>query len=248
MKRSPSASHSYLHRLAEPVPSHAALLTTQRPATLGQSVREAIPLILDSLSDPVTAFPAKRQRAPRATLMPQAQTTPSQSFAIDAANPPANRSARVARNAHALAQADNSTSFARDNGPTEQRRAALTADNLHPHSTNAEREDRAMASETFAARNNPSPGSENSRQKALLASANAEHLGSAASSRTEPIPVVRDQSSRIHIGSVEVRTASPPREPQPAPRIDRHANTGRSALAAEPLARPLAWSHGLVQG
>jgi hypothetical protein len=72
-----------------------------------------------------------------------------------------------------------------------------------------------------------------------------------ASAHADPNPIARDQSRRdirVHIGSVEVRSAAPARESKPVPAIDRSARTGRSGVAAEPLSRGLAWSHGLVQG
>ena len=253
MKRSPSVPQSYLHRLAEPVPQRTALLTTRRPAYLGQSVREAIPPILDSISDPVTSSPASHQTTPRTILTRRVKTLPSQTLPVDASDHQANRSPQVAIDADPLAEAASSTSIASDTPITAQLGprtvvATPTSDKVRTDRLNAERENLAALAEAFTSEKDASSKSEDPRQTFTNTPTTATYNAATVSSRTEPIPIARDQSSRVHIGTVEVRTAAPVREPQPTPAVDRRSLAGRSALAAEPLSRPLAWSHGLVQG
>jgi hypothetical protein len=62
------------------------------------------------------------------------------------------------------------------------------------------------------------------------------------------IPSTSTRGIRVHIGTVEVRTNPPVREPKPAPAFDRNTRIRRPGSVAEPLSRGLAWSHGLVQG
>jgi hypothetical protein len=246
MKRSPSAPQSYLHRLAEPVPQPTALLTTRPPASPGQSVREAIPPIVDSISEPITATPAQREAVPRTILTRRVQTFPG-----DATNHPASGFEHVAINVRPLTEINSSTSVTSDTPITAQRgqRTAfskLTTDKVRPYRNSATRENLAAIPET--PENNATSKSEDPRQNFTHAPATATYNAAAVSGRTEPIPIAREKVSRVHIGTVEVRTAAPVREPQPTPAIDRRSLAGRSALAAEPLSRPLAWSHGLVQG
>jgi hypothetical protein len=249
VKRSPSATHSYLHRLAEPVPPRTALLTTHGPAYRGQSVREAIPPILDSVSDPVTS----PQASPRTIRTRRMQTPPSQAFPVDVSNRPANSSARAATDANPLAEAHSSASVASDTPIAAQRGgqtivATLTSDKVRPDLINVARESLAAVPEAFTSEKDTSSKSEDPRQSHTDTPTTATHNAAAVSSRKEQNANGRDKVSRVHIGTVEVRTAAPVREPQPAPAIDRRFLAGRSALAAEPLSRPLAWSHGLVQG
>lgn len=253
MKRSTSAPRSYLHRLAEPAPPRTALLTTRHPAFLGQSVREAIPPIIDSISEVVTANPAGRQAPPRTIPTTRAQTSTAKSFPVDASDHSADRPAQISTNAHPAADLDSSTPVVHNRSITGQRGRqtvfdTLTTDSLHHHPSQTANEDLAAQSEFRIQENSASPKRDAARRNSASEAATFEHITPPVAVRTGPIPVARDQGTHIHIGSVEVRTTAPVREPQPAPRDNRRSHIGREALAAEPLARPLAWSHGLVQG
>ena len=99
--------------------------------------------------------------------------------------------------------------------------------------------------------NNATPRNEDLKESITHIPPRAAHITAKASAYTESNHIVRDQSgrgSRVHIGTVEVRTTPPAREPKHAPAIDRNFRTGRSDGAFERLSRGLAWSHGLVQG
>ena len=243
MKRSSSTTRSYLHRLAEPVPQHAALLTPHRTAYRGQSALEAVPPILDSISDSIARATTPRPATSRTILTRRVQTPPPQTSPID-------DSARLPAETNHSAHLDNGTPITAQ-GARQTDLGTLAPDKIRPHPTNTTQEDSAAVFEALTPENSASSESEDRKQTSTHTPSSTKNIAPTASSRTEPVPVARDQSSRgsrVHIGTVEVRIAAPAREPQPPPAIHRSAHIGRSGLAAEPLSRPLAWSHGLVQG
>jgi hypothetical protein len=243
MKGSSSATRSYLHQLAEPVPQPAALLTPRRPTERGatHSALDAIPPILDSISDPLAEAPAPHhQMAAGGTRARRAQTLRSRALSVDAATQP-----------HFGTGADNSSLTASGTW-TAARRASTTlaADEVLQRPDNTTR-DTLSSRETHALQDNAALQSGDSKQFFAHASSATARMAAKASALDDPNHIARDQSRRgirVHIGTVEVRTAAPVREPKPAPAIDRSTRTDRSGVAAEPLSRGLAWSHGLVQG
>jgi hypothetical protein len=238
MKRSSSATRSYLHQLAEPVPHPAALLTPRRPPERGTSAHsalEAIPPILDSISDTLAGDAPHARRA---------QTAHSRALSVDAFTQP-----------QPTTEPDNSWQPA-SSASTATRRdkrtisTTLAGDEplLRLHNTTRES---PSPREPLALQENAAPQNEDRKKSFTHSPSATARIASKASTDAEPNHIARDQNSRgirVHIGTVEVRTAAPVREPKPAPAIDRNFRTGRSGVAAEPLSRGLAWSHGLVQG
>jgi hypothetical protein len=238
MKGSSSATRSYLHQLAEPVPQPAVLLTPQRPIERGaspHSALDAIPSILDSISDPLAEH---HQITTGSTHARRAQTPRSRTLSVSTQPQPGT-------------EPDNSWQPA-SNSSTTARRASTTlaGDEALQRPDNTTRET-LSSRETQALQDKAAPRSEDRRQIFAHAPSAIARIDSNASAHDDPNHIARDQSRRgirVHIGTVEVRSAAPVREPKPAPAIDRGTRTGRSGVAAEPLSRGLAWSHGLVQG
>jgi hypothetical protein len=241
MKGSSSATRSYLHQLAEPVPQPAALLTPRRPTERGatHSALDAIPPILDSISDPLAEAAAPHhQITAGSTHAGRAQTPRSRALFVSTQPQPGTE-------ADNFSQTTSSTS-------TAARRASTTlaGDEALQRPDNTTRET-LSSRETQALEDKAALQSGDSKQFFAHASSATARMAAKASAHADPNPIARDQSRRgirVHIGTVEVRTAAPVREPKPAPAIDRSTRTGRSGVAAEPLSRGLAWSHGLVQG
>jgi hypothetical protein len=242
MKGSSSATRSYLHQLAEPVPHSAALLTPRRAAERGASLHsalDAIPPILDSISDPLAEAAA-----------PHHQITTGSTYARRAQTP-RSRALSVSTQPQPGTEAENSSQPASGTS-TAARRASTTlaGDESLRRPDNAMREIRSSR-ETQVLQDKAAPHSEDRGQFFAHAPSATARIAANASGHADPNHIARDQSRRgirVHIGTVEVRSAAPVREPKPAPAIDRSTRTGRSGAAAEPLSRGLAWSHGLVQG
>jgi hypothetical protein len=248
MRRTSSATRSYLHQLAEPVPHPTALLTPRRPAEHGASARsalDAIPPILDSISEPhLEAATPHLQIANPAPHKGRRQTSPPPALPVEVST------------RHQLTTASDSAShFASNTANTSRRdkrtaRTSSGADDALPRPHDATRES-PSGPEPLALQNNAAPRSEDRTQSFAHTPSTTARIASNASAQAEPNRIARDESSpgiRVHIGTVEVRTATPVPDPKPAPAIDRRAHTGRSGIAAQPLSRGLAWSHGLVQG
>jgi hypothetical protein len=247
MKRSPSATRSYLRQLAEPVPHPAALLTPRRPAERGASTRsalDAIPPIFDSISDTPARDTAPRLQLPARSSHARGEQTPrSRALPVDASTQPQ------------PTEPDNSWQPASRTSTAARRDKRITSTTLagdeplpRPHSTTRES---PSSREPLALQENAAPHNEDRKKSFTHTPSATGRIASKASAHAEPNHIARDQSSRgirVHIGTVEVRTAVPVRESKPAPAIDRNFRSGRSGVAAEPLSRGLAWSHGLVQG
>jgi hypothetical protein len=236
MRRTSSATRSYLHQLAEPVPHPTALLTPRRPAEHGASARsalDAIPPILDSISEPhLEAATPHLQIANPAPHKGRRQTPPPSALPVEVSTQRQLTTANTSRR-------DKRTA-----------RTSSGADDALPRPHDATRES-PSAPEPLALQNNAGYRSEDRGQSLAVTPSTTARIASNASAQAEPNRIARDESSpgiRVHIGTVEVRTATPVPDPKPAPAIDRRAHTGRSGIAAQPLSRGLAWSHGLVQG
>jgi hypothetical protein len=247
MKRSPAATRSYLRQLAEPVPQPAALLKPRNPIERGVSNRSsvaAIPPILDSISDRWAETATQRHRLPRSTPDKGPARTPdfrvhpveiSTEHQLDIKSAAASH---IAPSVATTASHDNRTDF-----------TMLAVDEARTRHHNTTRENPILR-ESIALQNNATPGSKDHKES-ITQIPTAALITAKASTSTESNHIARDQSSRgsrVHIGTVEVRTTPPAREPKPAPAIDRNFRTGRSDGTVERLSRGLAWSHGLVQG
>jgi len=162
MKRLPSATRSYLHQLAEPVPHPAALVTPLRPAERGPSARsalDAIPPILDSISDlrAEAAAPQHQTANPTPHKGRLAQTPRSRALPFDASTQP-----------QPTTEPDNSSQLASSTSTAARRdkRTASTtiaADGALPLPRNATRESRPSR-EPLARQENPSPPNEDRKQ------------------------------------------------------------------------------------
>jgi hypothetical protein len=242
MKGSTSATRSYLHQLAEPVPQPAALLTPRRPTERGaspHSALDAIPPILDSISDPLAEAAAPlRQMTAGSTHARRAQTPRSRGLSVSTQLQPGT-------------EADDSSQTASSTWTAARRvSTTLAGDEALQRPDNTTREI-PSSRETQTLQNKAAPRSEDRRQIFAHATSAMARIAAKESGHADPNHIARDQSrrgSRVHIGTVEVRSVAPVREAKPAPAIDRSTHTGRSGAAAEPLSRGLAWSHGLVQG
>ncbi len=247
MKRSPSATRSYLQQLADPIPQPAALLIPRRPAERGaspQSAFDAIPTILDSVSDPrAEAVTPRYQAANAARQKEEAQTSNSRALPID-----------LFRERAFAAQSDIDSESAPNAAKTArpQKRTVSTMPSTdealpRPHTMIQEN---PSSREPLSLQDNAVPQSEDRKQSFTETPSTTARIASKASAHAEPNLTARDQSNsgiRVHIGTIEIRAAAPVREPKPAPAIDRSVRTGRPGVA-EPLSRGLAWSYGLVQG
>ena len=248
----PTAPRSFLHQLAEPVPATAARLTTPRPTGRGVASHVAIPTIVDATSDPrlpdtrildatgtpgtFTAEPIATQQSTSKTPRPRtqrsetaAQHQPIESSQLIETTTLRTPSAQQTRAWPLLARAHETT---------------LRADSILQSTLR----DRTTATSTT--------------QTATPNTVTLEsiHARSTSSQPESPLPpqsfrqpatAERRPDISVHIGTIEVRVPQPPtRTPPPAPAANtRNAqHAAASTRAAEPLARSLAWSHGLVQG
>ena len=235
MKRQPTNPRSFLHQLAEPIPRSAAPLLARKPPNnrgiANQSALDLLPPILDTAETPATKLTTQRANPhnPLAQPQPPANTNqPSQSARPDAVNPtPLPDEARTPRTPQPSSPARLVPQHPLAERPSEidqlptssQKTAELEF--TSPHSP---------AAQASSSASNPT--------------AKPSHTGN---SNHQPSP-----GSRIHIGTIEVRVPpTPAQNPQAAPALrEVHSRIGppTQRRAAEPLARPLAWSQGLVQG
>ena len=234
MKRPRSNPRSFLHQLAEPIPRAATPLLPHKSATNrgipNQSALDLLPPILDvgeTLANNVTTPPAHSldplpQERPgnSASLPPQTaqlHTAPTPSLRPSPASAVAAQPSRPARLVPPTPLPARPSET--DHRPTAPQRTAQL-EFTSPHSSSAQ-------SSSSLASNHPAtpPHSGNSKHE-------------------------RGIGTRIHIGTIEVRV--PPsltQNPQTAP-VPRDAYSRIRQLTPrppEPLARPLAWSQGLVQ-
>lgn len=240
MKRSPSPTRGYLHQLAEPLPHHAMLLTPRRPAGRGVStgsILNSIPAILDSIADtPTTDAPAKIPQEPSGIAHTMSRQKHSRRFQANipvAPDPAAEPLSATSLSVAATFTSRRTKPSVAVPAPTQDTFTLLPPDALREDSTSPHK---------ALKQNNPS----------LLKEGPLAHLPSSAAN-VKPNPT-RDRvgsSSRVHIGTIEVRLPIPPRDPRPAPTTtSRVLNSGQTGNhpRAEPLSRNLGWNFGLVQG
>jgi hypothetical protein len=249
MKRQISATRSFLHQLAEPIPQgFVALVPRRSPAERGAATRssfDAIPPILDVTEATADVSSDERHREHTLPSMPQSLQTQTQ-----------RRQPAPPRQLVRASTTTGATLRPAQTTPTSMAPASHAADSAQqdPAQERADRYERSAMQSAPAA--SADETEEDNRHQPSIQLPRAKQVAST------PFPIAlshslhgsaqaeRSPDIRVHIGTVEVRVpASQARSSQPTPANTRTAHhSAASSRAAEPLTRSLAWSHGLVQG
>jgi hypothetical protein len=231
MTRRPVGSRSFLRQMAEPIPRAVAPLVSRGPGTgrgaTAPSALDLIPPILEVNETAPDNRNTTRSFTPPTTRQGEPRTATSSLASTLQPNVGGAASARRHRETESSTAGSTQTvepvpqSSPHESPPAYQLRS--TQENVRFQSTTLH---------SFA-ENLPSQPNRAITQPQVIAS-QPEYIS----------------GTRVHIGTIEVRVPAPPTpNPQPAVKTTK-AGRGYDApgRSAEPLARGLAWSHGLVQG
>lgn len=232
-----TAPRSFLRQLAEPMPAAAAHLTPPRPTSRGAVSHALIPTMIDSTSDArlpstkildATGTPGPFAAGPRATQRSK-PTAPAQP--IEVSRPIEANTLRAPS--------------ARQNHPASSRTAHET------HSNDSILQSTLRDRTTAKTTTHPATPNTAALESTRTYATSSQPASPLSQTFPQPTKSERRPDISIHIGTIEVRVPPPPARTPPAPTALNSRSAQRasaSSRAAEPLARSLAWSHGLVQG
>jgi hypothetical protein len=233
MTRRSAGSRSFLRQIAEPIPRAAAPLVSRGRATgrgaAAPSTLELIPRILEVNETTEETAPNDRSTVRSFTPSPTTQEEPRMATS--------SLPSTLQPNAGAAASA-------RRHQETESSAARTT------HTVKS-------AAQSSPHESPPAYKHRSARRQVTTPDSFVQELASQPNRAITPSQVIASQpehrsGTRVHIGTIEVRIPPPPAPtPQRAIKTDEAASRrgyGAPGRPTEPLARGLAWSHGLIQG
>jgi hypothetical protein len=233
----PAGSRSFLRQIAEPIPRAVAPLVSRGRATgrrvAEESTLDLMPRILEVNETTEDAAPNNRNSAhsftPPTTTQGEPRTATSSLPSTLQSNAGTDSSARRRRETESS--------------------AARTTHSVEPAAQSSPHESPPAYKQRSA--------QDSARRQVTTPDSFVQELASQPNRAITPSQVIASQpehrsGTRVHIGTIEVRIPPPP-APTPHPAVKTTDAASRRGYGApgrptEPLARGLAWSHGLIQG